>query len=249
MNLDARLYMIFDILGDTPRTGPLLWKVNRKRTEDIKDHIFDLLLMVQILKKYFPKNINYDLLNNYIICHDLEEAITGDITVFEGVSKEEKERVNTIAMDYLTKNFGSVLDLETYFNDFESRKNIEAHIAHMLDKVNSAICFLKYDSEKQIDMENEEVMETLRNNKAIIEYKEKGFLTLSDMFFDYHMKSVKITHEDIKKYNISEEDADKIVNAIKKFMNSIYEESKKLKEIKSDFPKEAIIYNRDISEE
>ena len=39
--------MVFDILGDTVRTGPQLWFVDRERLEDIKDHILDLLLMLQ----------------------------------------------------------------------------------------------------------------------------------------------------------------------------------------------------------
>ena len=244
MNLDAKLYMIFDILGDTKRTGPVIWKVDRERTEDIKDHIFDLLLMVQILKKYFPDCINYELLNNYIICHDLEEAITGDITAFEGVSKAEKRRVNKIAMDYLIENFSHVLDLETYFNDFESRKNIEAHIAYMLDKVESVICFIKYDSERKIQIDNPEVIEPLRNTPAVIDGKKKG-LTVSDIFFEYHMKSVVITDEERKRYGISEEDANQIVNSIKSFMKSLYVEAKNVKNIKSLFPKEATIYNRE----
>lgn len=146
MDLQAKLYMIFDMLGDIPRTGPILWHVNRERTEDIKDHVFDLLLMVQILKPYFPRDIHYDKLFNYILCHDLEEAITGDITAFEGVSKSEKNRVNELAMNYLIETYGSVLDLQSYFYDFENKTNIEAHLAHMLDKVQSVIPFLKYDS-------------------------------------------------------------------------------------------------------
>ena len=30
---------IFDILGDTERTGPILWKIDRKRLEDIKTEL------------------------------------------------------------------------------------------------------------------------------------------------------------------------------------------------------------------
>jgi len=48
VDLEAKLYMIFDMLGDIPRTGPLIWKVDRARTEDIKDHIFDLIIMDRV---------------------------------------------------------------------------------------------------------------------------------------------------------------------------------------------------------
>ena len=39
----AKLYLIFDMLGDMKRSGPVLWHVNRERLEDIKDHIFDII--------------------------------------------------------------------------------------------------------------------------------------------------------------------------------------------------------------
>ena len=52
-NNEVKLFMIFDILGDTVRTGPLLWQIERKRLEDVKNHILDLLLIARILKKYW----------------------------------------------------------------------------------------------------------------------------------------------------------------------------------------------------
>ena len=57
---DVKLFMVFDILGDTERTGPLLWQIERKRLEDVKNHILDLLLIARILRKYFPNDIDYD---------------------------------------------------------------------------------------------------------------------------------------------------------------------------------------------
>ena len=105
---DVKLFMVFDILGDTERTGPHLWQINRFRLEDVKNHVFDLLLMMRVLKKYFPEGINYDKMSDYILCHDLPEVITGDITKFEGISDEEKTRVTKIAIDYLSKKFNTV---------------------------------------------------------------------------------------------------------------------------------------------
>ena len=84
---EVKLFMVFDILGDTIRTGPQLWCINRKRLEDVKNHIFDLLLIARILQKRLPNSLDFNKINDYILCHDLPEAITGDITKFEGVSK------------------------------------------------------------------------------------------------------------------------------------------------------------------
>ena len=36
MNKEVKLFMVYDILSDTIRTGPQLWKVDRKRLADIR---------------------------------------------------------------------------------------------------------------------------------------------------------------------------------------------------------------------
>lgn len=137
-------------MGDTERTGPLLWQIERKRLEDVKNHILDLLLIARILKKYFPDNIDYNKINDYIMCHDLPEAITGDITKFEGVSDEEIRRVTNLAIDYLSNRFDNVLDLRTILNNYENRVDIESKIVNMIDKVHSSTTFIKYQSEKTL---------------------------------------------------------------------------------------------------
>ena len=102
---EVQLFMIFDILGDTERTGPHLWKIHRFRLEDVKNHILDLLLITRILKKHLPTNLDYNKIYDYIICHDLPEAITGDITKFEGIPEEEIKKVTNIAIEYLSNKF------------------------------------------------------------------------------------------------------------------------------------------------
>lgn len=242
---DVKLFMVFDILGDTERTGPLLWQIERKRLEDIKNHILDLLLIARILKKYFPDNIDYNKINDYIMCHDLPEAITGDITKFEGVSGEEIRRVTNLAIDYLSNRFGNVLDLGTILNNYENRVDIESKIVNMIDKVHSSTTFIKYQSEKNIDMDDPRIIPVLRNHPFVVKKIEEG-KDLADIFFEFHMKSVNITDEECERYAISREIADKIVNAIRAFANEMYNQKLNgtLLDAKKDFPTDAMKYNR-----
>ena len=144
MKEQVKLFMIFDILGDTERTGPVIWQIKRKRLEDIKDHILDLLLMARILRNYLPNFINFDKLYDYIICHDLPEAITGDITAFEGITKEEKEKVTNVAIEYLQQRFGHV------------------------------IAFIKYQSEQNVDMNNPHIIPSLRYHPYVDQKIKEG---------------------------------------------------------------------------
>ena len=237
--------MVFDILGDTERTGPLLWQIERKRLEDVKNHILDLLLIARILRKYFPDDIDYDKINDYIMCHDLPEAITGDITKFEGVSGDEIKRVTSLAINYLSSRFGNVLDFRTILNNYEDRVDIESKIVNMIDKVHSSTTFIKYQIEQDVDMDDPRIIPELRNHPFVIKKIEEG-KDLADIFFEFHMKSVDITNEECEKYSISKENADKIVNAIRAFANEMYNQKLNgtLLNVKKDFPTDAMKYNR-----
>ena len=247
-NEEVKLFMIFDILGDTVRTGPILWKVDRFRLEDVKNHTLDLLLISRIIKKYLPNNIDYNKIYDYIICHDLPEAITGDITKFEGISETEIKRVTNIAIEYLSNKFNSIIDFKTILNNYENRSDIESKIVHMIDKVHSSTTFIKYQTEQNINMDNPDVIEELRNKPIVIEKKKEG-KDLADIFYEFHIKAVNITDEECQKYNISKEDANKIVNIIKSFAQSFYQQklNNTLLINKDEFPQVAMIYNRNLN--
>lgn len=242
---EVKLFMIFDILGDTVRRGPLLWHVKRKRIEDVKNHILDLLLIIRILRRHFPTNIDFNKIYDYIICHDLPEAITGDITKFEGVSEDEREKVTKIAIKYLEDKFNSILDLGVMLNNYEKRIDIESKIVNMIDKVHAATTFIKYQSESNIDVNNPKIIPELKSNIFIKERISEG-KDLGDILYEYHIRSVNISEDEMKKYQISKNDADKIVNVIKAFAYEIYSQKKNktLLNVKNDFPKLAMKYNK-----
>lgn len=242
---DVKLFMIFDILGDTERTGPLLWYINRKRLEDVKNHILDLVLIARFLRKYFPSFLDYNKIYDYIICHDLPEAITGDITKFEGVSENKIKRVTQKAIDYLSIKFNGVLDLKNILNNYENRVDIESKTVHMIDKVHSSTTFIKYQSEQNINMDDPRIIPELRNHPFVVKKIEEG-KDLADIFFEFHMTAVNISDEECNKYGVNRQDADMIVNAIRGFANELYNQKLNgtLLDVKEDFPIDAMKYNR-----
>ena len=241
----VKLFMVFDILGDTERSGPVLWKIDRKRLEDIKDHVMDLLLIIRLLRNYLPDTLDFEKINDYIICHDLPEAITGDITRFEGVSGEEIKRVNGLAIDYLSEVYKNVMDFRTIFDNYESRVDLESKVVNMVDRVHSATTFIKYQSESNVDMDKEGILPALRNHPFVVEKINEG-KDIADMFFEFHMKSVVMSDEECEKYGISREEGTRIVDVISAFANEFYKEKLNgtLLDVKDGFPKDAMIYNR-----
>jgi len=241
---EVKLFMIFDILGDTERTGPHLWHIKRKRLEDIKNHVLDLILIARILKQYLPDYLDYDKLYDYIICHDLPEAITGDITKFEGISNDEIKRVTNIAINFLAEKFNDIIDFKTILNNYENRVDLETKVVHMIDKVHSSTTFIKYQSEQDINLNDPRIIPSLRQHPFVVEKINEG-KDLADIFYEFHIKAVEITNEECEKYNINREDANQIVNAIKSFAAEMYNQklNKTLLNAREDFPQDATIYN------
>lgn len=242
---EVKLFMIFDILADTVRSGPILWCIKRKRLEDVKNHILDLLLIIRILRRYFPEDVNIDdnKIFDYVISHDLPEAITGDITKFEGVSNEEIKRVTDIAKDYLDERFRDIMPFKEIITNFEELVDLEAKIVHMVDKVHSSTTFIKYESEQDIDMFNPDIIPELRPYALKGEKENKD---LADIFYEVHIRSVNITDEECIKYNISREDANIITDVIGAFATEMRNQKVNgtLLDYKNDLPKDAMIHNR-----
>ena len=241
---DVKLFMIFDILGDTERTGPHLWQIKRERLEDINNHILDLLLITRILKKYFPEGLDYDKIYDYIICHDLPEAITGDITRFEGISSEEIKLVTQLAINYLTDTFENVINVGEILNKYENRVDLESKVVNMIDRVHSSTTFIKYEAENHVDMDNPNIIPSLRQHPFVVEKIAEG-KDLADIFFEFHIAAVNISDEECINYNITRDYADQIVNSIRGFASEMHSQKVDgtLFSEKDKFPMEAMIYN------
>lgn len=242
--IDAKYYLFFDKLGDIERRGPLLWGIDRYRTEDVKNHIFDLLLILDILFPKFNCKLDKELMKNYIFIHDLSEVITGDITAFEGIDKSEIDRVTLLAIDFIEQSFSEFLTPKTILKDYESKITLESKIVNMIDKIQSAIPFLKYESEKNIEYKKQKIYSRIKNMPLIKECESKK-MDLGDMFFLFHLEAVSFTDDECIKYNLTKNDANNIINVIKDFANNIYslKTNKSIKDLELDFPKDAQIYN------
>ena len=73
-------------------------------------------------------------------------------------------------------------------------------------------------------------------------------MDVADIFYEYHRQAVMISEEERVRYNLSIDDANIIVNTILGFIDEFYKEKKNktLLNNKNYFPKEAMVYNRNV---
>lgn len=64
-----------------------------EKTESIADHMYRMSIMAQIIE---DSKIDKSKCIKMALVHDMAEAITGDITPDDGISAEEKNRLETV---------------------------------------------------------------------------------------------------------------------------------------------------------
>ncbi len=86
------------------------------------------------------------------LVHDMAEALVGDITPVDGVSKVEKSRRESATMDYLTKTLlGNVAgglagdQIKKVWEEYEESQTLEAKFVHDVDKMELLLQMLEYE--------------------------------------------------------------------------------------------------------
>lgn len=138
-------------LKDEKRTG---WELrNIKQPESVADHSWGTALLCLIHAE--KEGLDTDRCVKMAIVHDIAEAETGDFVTrdIDGkqeVEKEEKEELETAAMEKLTESLNSdeLLDL---WKEYEERETGEARFVKDMDLIDMCLQALKYEKQQRYD--------------------------------------------------------------------------------------------------
>jgi putative hydrolase of HD superfamily len=84
--------------------------------------------------------------------HDMAEALVGDITPVDGVSKPEKSRREETTMDYFTKGLlgrvqGGITgdEIRAVWREYEDGETLESKYVHDIDKIELLLQMVEYE--------------------------------------------------------------------------------------------------------
>ncbi|KAL9242234.1 hypothetical protein vseg_016254 [Gypsophila vaccaria] len=139
-------------LKKTKRTGWVMRNV--ENPESIADHMYRMGLM-SLISNDFP-GVNRDKCVKMAIVHDMAEAIVGDITPCDGVSKEEKYRREKEALDHMCNLLGGgsrAQEIHDLWMEYEENSSLEAKIVKDFDKIEMILQASEYEKEQGKDLE------------------------------------------------------------------------------------------------
>ncbi|KAL5537819.1 hypothetical protein UlMin_044393 [Ulmus minor] len=139
-------------LKTTKRTGWVRRDV--KDPESIADHMYRMGIMALIASDI--PGVDRDKCVKMAIVHDIAEAIVGDITPSDGISKEEKSRREREALDHMCKVLGGgsrAKEIGELWMEYEGNSSPEAKIVKDFDKLEMILQALEYEKEQGKDLD------------------------------------------------------------------------------------------------
>lgn len=124
------------------------------RTESVAEHCFRLACFSWLLRDEFAA-LDMDKVMCMCLLHDMGEAVTGDIPVFD--KTKEDEDVERDALAGLAKGLsgGRRREWEALFSEMEKNETDEARLFHALDKLEAVISHNESDISTWLALEHE----------------------------------------------------------------------------------------------
>ncbi|KAJ2769858.1 hypothetical protein IWQ57_002926, partial [Coemansia nantahalensis] len=114
--------------------------------ESIADHMYRMGIMALLVEDAMVDRTRCVKMS---IVHDLAESLAGDITPFDGVTKEQKRVLEQTALRDILATLGSdtaaAREIDALWREYEDNETPEARLVHDLDKCEMLQQALEYE--------------------------------------------------------------------------------------------------------
>lgn len=170
-----RFYLLATKLKELIRTGwdDTHWCILGRR-ESVAEHVYGCLILALAIDANFDLNLNLDKVLKMLALHEIGEVIIGDITPYDGMTKEEKEKKEHEAMEKVIGDVIKKEELYTLLLEFDAKKTKEAKFAHLCDKIEADIQSKIYqDKGRHHSLSEQQNNVAFKNSKVQNMAKEK----------------------------------------------------------------------------
>lgn len=132
------------------------------KQESVAEHCWRVALLALLMKPYLPGSLDWERLLEMLIVHDLAEAKTGDVPIFDSrhgtKSHEERSAMNGYRELLPEAVWERISHL---WEEYEARQTPESRIANALDKLEAQIQHNEADLTTWLEWEKNRVLEGL----------------------------------------------------------------------------------------
>jgi putative hydrolase of HD superfamily len=149
-------FHLLERLKTTKRAGWVRFGISEG--ESISDHMYRMSILTMMAPSSISSKLDILKCCRMALIHDMAEALVGDITPVDKISKEEKSRRETETMDYICTNllgkFNGGLngkDIRAIWQEYEDSETAESHFVHDIDKIELLVQMTEYERSHNCD--------------------------------------------------------------------------------------------------
>ena len=169
------------------------WNISSDRIERISEHIIGTICLAVVLDSEFNyndktnpnRNIKIDKILKLLAIHEIGETLIGDITPFDGITKEEKQEMEHQAMIDAVGNLTDRENLIAMLFDFDELLSNEAKFAYFCDKIEADLQSKIYQDsglQHSLDDQHNNCVFSSQKTKQML---ENGAKTAFDIWYYY----------------------------------------------------------------
>ncbi|MCL2037596.1 HD domain-containing protein [Candidatus Saccharibacteria bacterium] len=187
-------YVLMDKLKTTIRTGWKIWQISAPRIESVAEHVFGCQMLALAIISEYELELDLEKVILMLAVHEVGEAAVGDITPWDGMSKNEKIEIESDAVKKIMCGLKRGDEIEQIYLEFEKGESAEARFCKQVDKLEACLQVKIYDEEgyANFDQIKSGALEIRRK-----EMLEKGNETLSSAWIENDIDIGKIFDKEL----------------------------------------------------
>ncbi|MFA6973844.1 MAG: HD domain-containing protein [Parcubacteria group bacterium] len=114
-------------------------RVSKMHCESVADHCFGMLILAWFISEKLSLELDMLRVFKMIVAHEFGEVYGGDITPVDGISIEEKYRIEQTAVRKLFQDFPGGEEYIAIWEDYDAKVSKEAKFVAQIDKLEMAL--------------------------------------------------------------------------------------------------------------
>lgn len=182
-----RFYYLNNKLKNKIRSGwdSHHWNINYNRIERISEHVVGTIALAIALDSEFNFEIDIDKVISTLCIHEVGEIKIGDITPFDNITPEQKQKIEHEAIIDVIGNLTKNQEMINSIFEFDDKKTNNAKFSHYCDKLEADIQSKIYQDmgchHSIIEQENNVVFKNIKVRKMI----EEGAVVPFDIWYNW----------------------------------------------------------------
>lgn len=188
------------------------WNVKKDRIESVAEHVYGTCILAIAMESEFSFDIDLNRVIKMLVIHEIGEVMIGDITPFDKVTPEEKNRIELQAVYNVLGDLSKKEELASLFIEFDAQETKDARFAFLCDKLEADFQSKVYQDLDCHHSLNDQENNVVFKSDKIRQFINNGATTAFDVWYEWDKHIFDNNKEFSKMLNYIKDNDTKINN-------------------------------------